>query len=93
MAKQKKSFLKMAMDSKGNPAVFKKEVEENSAFTITNEQAADLFSQGFSEAFRGDRGLRGVLWKEQSRSLDGDASPEGNEHGPGRGEPIPIRRL
>jgi alkaline phosphatase len=42
MAKQKKSFLKMAIDSKGDPAVFKKEVEENSAFTLTEEQAAAI---------------------------------------------------
>ena len=51
MAKQKKSFLKMAIDSKGNPAAFKKEVEENSAFTITEEQAAALLGKGFQ---RGD---------------------------------------
>ncbi|MGE5252903.1 MAG: alkaline phosphatase [Planctomycetaceae bacterium] len=42
MARQKKSFLKMFQDSKGNPAAFKKEIEENSAFTITEEQAAAL---------------------------------------------------
>jgi alkaline phosphatase len=45
MAKQKKSFQKMAIDSKGNPAALKKEVEENSAFTITEEQAAALFAK------------------------------------------------
>jgi alkaline phosphatase len=42
MAKQKKSFLKMFLDSQGNPATLKKEVEENSAFKITEEQAASL---------------------------------------------------
>jgi len=45
MAKQKKSFLKMFIDSKGNPADFKKEVEENSSFTITEEQAATLLAK------------------------------------------------
>jgi alkaline phosphatase len=42
MARQKKSFLKMFQDSKGNPSALKKEIEENSAFTITEEQAAAL---------------------------------------------------
>jgi len=45
MAKQKKSFLKMFIDSKGDPGAFKKEVEENSAFTITEEQAASLLAK------------------------------------------------
>jgi len=45
MAKQKKSFQKMWIDSKGNPAAFQKEVEENSAFTITEEQAAVLLGK------------------------------------------------
>jgi alkaline phosphatase len=45
MAKQRKSFLKMVVDSKGNPAALKKEVEENSAFTITEEQAAFLLAK------------------------------------------------
>jgi len=45
MAKQKKSFQKMWIDSKGNPAAFQKEVEENSAFTITEEQAAALLGK------------------------------------------------
>ena len=52
MAKQKKSFMKMAIDSKGNPAVFKKEVEENSAFTITDEQAAALLARDSKGAFQ-----------------------------------------
>jgi alkaline phosphatase len=52
MAKQKKSFLKMAIDSKGNPAAFKKEVEENSAFTITEEQAAALLARDAKGAFQ-----------------------------------------
>ena len=51
MAKQKKSFLKMVMDSKGNPAALKKEVEENSAFTITEEQAVFLLSRDAKGAF------------------------------------------
>jgi len=42
MARQKKSFLKMGIDSKGDPAALKREVEENTAFTITEEQAAAL---------------------------------------------------
>jgi alkaline phosphatase len=45
MARQKKSFQKMAIDSKGNPAAFKREVEENTAFTITEEQAAALLAK------------------------------------------------
>jgi alkaline phosphatase len=45
MAKQKKSFLKMVEDSKGNPAALKKETEENTAFTITEEQAAVLLAK------------------------------------------------
>ncbi len=51
MAKQKKSFLKMAIDSKGNPAAFKKEIEENSAFTITEEQAAAFLAKDSKGAF------------------------------------------
>ncbi len=45
MARQKKSFQKMAIDSKGNPAALKKEIEENSAFTISEEQAASLLAK------------------------------------------------
>jgi alkaline phosphatase len=45
MAKQKKSFLKMINDSEWNPAALKKEVEENTAFTITEEQAAALLAK------------------------------------------------
>ncbi|MCJ7493304.1 MAG: alkaline phosphatase, partial [Deltaproteobacteria bacterium] len=45
MAMQKKSFLQMVKDSKWNPAALKKEVEENSAFTITEEQAAYLLAK------------------------------------------------
>jgi alkaline phosphatase len=51
MAKQKKSFLKMVIDSKGIPLALKKEVEENSAFTITEEQAAALLSRDAKGAF------------------------------------------
>ena len=45
MAKQKKSFQKMVGDSKGNPATLKKEIEENSAFAITEEQANSLLAK------------------------------------------------
>jgi alkaline phosphatase len=45
MAAQKKSFLKMVLDSKGNPADLKREVEENSAFSLTEEQATDLLDK------------------------------------------------
>jgi alkaline phosphatase len=45
MAKQKKSFLRMVMDSKGNPADLKREVEENSAFSLTEEQAAYVLAK------------------------------------------------
>jgi len=45
MARQKKSFQKMWIDSKGNPAAFQKEVEENTAFTITEEEAAALLGK------------------------------------------------
>jgi alkaline phosphatase len=45
MARQKKSFQKMWIDSKGNPAAFQKEVEENTAFTISEEQAAALLGK------------------------------------------------
>lgn len=45
MARQKKSFQKMAIDSKGNPAALKKEIEENSAFTISEKQAASLLAR------------------------------------------------
>jgi len=51
MAKQKKSFLKMVIDSKGNPASLKKEVEENSAFAITEEQATSLLTKDAKGAF------------------------------------------
>jgi alkaline phosphatase len=45
MAKQKKSFQKMAIDSKGDPAALKREVEQNSAFTMTLEQSAALLTR------------------------------------------------
>jgi alkaline phosphatase len=51
MAKQKKSFLKMVIDSKENPAALKKEIEENSAFTITEEQATVLLTKDAKGAF------------------------------------------
>jgi len=46
MAKQKKSFQRMVMDSKGNPADLKREVEENSAFSMSEEQAAYVLAKG-----------------------------------------------
>ncbi len=45
MAKQKKSFQKMFLDSKGNSADLKREVEENSAFSLTEEQAAFVLAK------------------------------------------------
>jgi alkaline phosphatase len=45
MAKQKKSFLKMLIDSKGDPNALKREVEENSAFNLTEEQAASFLAK------------------------------------------------
>ena len=51
MAKQKKSFQKMMVDSKGNPAALKKEVEQNSAFTITLEESAALLTRDSKGAF------------------------------------------
>ena len=45
MAKQKKSFQKMVDDCKKNPATLKREIEENSAFTITEEQANSLLAK------------------------------------------------
>ena len=45
MAKQRKSFQKMVMDSKGNPADLKREIEENSAFSLTEEQAAYVLAK------------------------------------------------
>ena len=45
MAKQRKSFQKMVMDSKGNPADLKRQVEENSAFSLTEDQAAYVLAK------------------------------------------------
>jgi len=45
MAKQKKSFLRMVMDSKGNPADLKRDVEDNSGFSLTEEQAVYVLSK------------------------------------------------
>jgi len=55
MTRQKKSFLKMVIDSKGDPAALKKEVEENSAFTITEGQAAALLAKDPKGAFPATR--------------------------------------
>jgi alkaline phosphatase len=51
MAKQKKSFQKMAIDSKGDPAALKREVEENSAFSLTLEQSAALLARDSKGSF------------------------------------------
>ncbi|MCX5915301.1 MAG: alkaline phosphatase [Deltaproteobacteria bacterium] len=51
MAKQKKSFLKMVEDSKWNPAALKKEIEESTAFAITEEQAAALIAKDSRTGF------------------------------------------
>jgi len=45
MARQKKSFQKMVEDSKWEPAALKKEIEENTAYTLTEEQAAFLLTK------------------------------------------------
>jgi alkaline phosphatase len=56
MAGQKKSFLKMFRDSQGNPAAFKKEVEENSPFKISEEEAAAVLSRDAKGAFPSPKG-------------------------------------
>jgi alkaline phosphatase len=53
---QKKSFLKMFQDSKGDPAALKKEVEENSAFQISEEEAAAILSGDAKGAFPAPKG-------------------------------------
>lgn len=45
MTGQRKSLFKMVLDSKGDPASLKREVEQNSAFTITEEQAAAVLAK------------------------------------------------
>jgi alkaline phosphatase len=45
MAQQKKSFQRMVIDSKGNPADLKREVEENSGFSLSEEQAASVLAK------------------------------------------------
>jgi alkaline phosphatase len=51
MAKQKKSFLKMILDSKGNPKALQKEIEENTAFAISEEQATAILTKDAKGAF------------------------------------------
>ncbi|MBP1715664.1 MAG: alkaline phosphatase [Deltaproteobacteria bacterium] len=51
MSKQKKSFLKMVEDSKWNPVALRKEIEENTAFPITEEQAAGLIAKDSRTGF------------------------------------------
>lgn len=45
MLKQKKSFTKMVLDSKGDPAALKRELEENSALQITIEEATRVLAK------------------------------------------------
>lgn len=45
MARQNKSLFRMVLDSKGDPAALKKELEQNSAFTISEEQAAMVLAK------------------------------------------------
>lgn len=55
MAKQKKSFLKMIKESKGDPKALQKEVEENTAFSLTEEQAAAILARDAKGAFSGTK--------------------------------------
>ena len=77
MAKQKKSFQKMAIDSKGDPAALKREVEENTAFTISEEQAAALvakdakrreYSEFYSEGAGNPSPLMGRLFGKETNT-------------------------
>jgi alkaline phosphatase len=45
MARQKKSFFKMIQDAKSQPADLRKQVEDNSAFTLSEEQAAAVLAK------------------------------------------------
>lgn len=45
MASQRKSLFKRVLDSKGDPASLKREVEQHSAFTSTEEQAAAVLAK------------------------------------------------
>ncbi len=45
MARQNKSLFRMVLDSKGDPAALKREVEQNSAFVISEEQAAMVLAK------------------------------------------------
>lgn len=51
MARQKKSFLKMIKDSKGEAKALQKEIEENTAFAITEEQATAILTKDAKGAF------------------------------------------
>jgi alkaline phosphatase len=58
MAKQKKSFLRMVVDSKGIPADLKREVEENSAFSLSDEQAAYVLAKDPQTGFPATKDYR-----------------------------------
>lgn len=45
MARQEKSLFKMVLDSKGDPTALKREVEQNSNFAISEEQAAMVLAK------------------------------------------------
>ena len=45
MAQQRKSFFRMVLDSKGDPAALKREVEQNSGFSISEEQAGAVLAK------------------------------------------------
>lgn len=51
MARQKKSFQRMLMASKGDPASLKREVEANTACTLTDEQAAFVLARDPATGF------------------------------------------
>jgi len=51
MLKQRKSFTRMVLDSRGDPGTLKKEVEENSAFSITLEEASRVLARDPEKGF------------------------------------------
>ena len=57
MAAQKKSFARMIADSKGDPTALRKQVEENTLFTLTEEQAAALLTRDPAKGYSTTRDL------------------------------------
>ncbi len=55
MGKQKKSFFKMVSDAKGDPQALKNQVEENSPFTLTEEQAAAVLAKDAQRGYPAPR--------------------------------------